>query len=132
MLAMGDDMAELLAEQDRILAMPGRLAWVKLARLNRTAKILRGNTRCSNPGHSGSGSGAAVTRLRALVGRLVVGKPQVLYLVGELPSFVFATAGLARSPRPRSTRRRNLRSWASSVPMRSAARCTSIVPPIRM
>jgi hypothetical protein len=97
--------------------MPGRLAWVKLARLNRTAKILRGNRRCYSPGHSGSGSGAAATRLRALVGRLVVGKPQVLYLVvGELPSFVFATAGLARSPRPRSTRRRSRRYSRETTP----------------
>jgi hypothetical protein len=35
----------LRAEQERILAMPGRAAWVKLARLHRTAKIFRGNAR---------------------------------------------------------------------------------------
>lgn len=45
MPAMADgDMKQLLAEQERILAMPGRLAWAKLARLNRTAKIFRGNS----------------------------------------------------------------------------------------
>jgi hypothetical protein len=42
---MNDDIAQLRAEQARILALPGRLAWVKLARLNRTAKILRGNAK---------------------------------------------------------------------------------------
>jgi hypothetical protein len=42
---MDDDMAQLRAEQARILALPGRVAWVKLARLNRTAKILRGNAK---------------------------------------------------------------------------------------
>jgi hypothetical protein len=38
-----DDLQHLRAEQERILAMPGRLAWAKLARLNRTAKVFRGN-----------------------------------------------------------------------------------------
>lgn len=38
-------MAQLRAEQARILALPGRVAWVKLARLNRTAKIFRGNAK---------------------------------------------------------------------------------------
>jgi hypothetical protein len=42
---MNDDMAQLRAEQKRILALPGRVAWVKLARLNRTAKIVRGNAK---------------------------------------------------------------------------------------
>jgi len=42
---MADDMTQLRAEQARILALPGRVAWVKLARLNRTAKILRGNAK---------------------------------------------------------------------------------------
>jgi hypothetical protein len=42
---MDDDIAQLRAEQDQILALPGRVAWVKLARLNRTAKILRGNAK---------------------------------------------------------------------------------------
>jgi len=40
-----DDVAELRAEQERILAMPGRVASVKLARLHRTAKIFRGNAK---------------------------------------------------------------------------------------
>jgi hypothetical protein len=40
-----DDMAQLQAKRDRILAMPGRVAWVKLARLNRSAKIFRGNAK---------------------------------------------------------------------------------------
>jgi hypothetical protein len=40
---MNDELAKLRAEQDRILAMPGRAAWVKLARLKRTAKIFMGN-----------------------------------------------------------------------------------------
>jgi hypothetical protein len=40
-----DDMAQLRAEQERILALPGRVAWVKLVRLNRTAKISRGNAK---------------------------------------------------------------------------------------
>jgi hypothetical protein len=43
MPAMTDDMEDLRAEQKRIAAMPGRVAWVKLARLSRTAKIFRGN-----------------------------------------------------------------------------------------
>jgi hypothetical protein len=38
-----DDLATLRAEQDRILAMPGRAAWVKLATLARTARIFTGN-----------------------------------------------------------------------------------------
>jgi hypothetical protein len=38
-----DDLQHLRAEQERILAMPGRAAWAKLARLNRTAKVFRGN-----------------------------------------------------------------------------------------
>ena len=42
---MDDDMAQLRAEQARILTLPGRVAWVKLARLNRTAKIFRGNAK---------------------------------------------------------------------------------------
>jgi hypothetical protein len=42
---MTDDMTQLRAEQAWILALPGRVAWVKLARLNRTAKILRGNAK---------------------------------------------------------------------------------------
>ena len=42
---MDADMAQLRAEEARILALPGRVAWVKLARLNRTAKILRGNAK---------------------------------------------------------------------------------------
>ena len=42
---MDDDIAHLQAEQARIEALPGRVAWVKLARLNRTAKILRGNAK---------------------------------------------------------------------------------------
>ena len=42
---MDDDLAQLDAEQTRILALPGRVAWVKLARLNRTAKIFRGNAK---------------------------------------------------------------------------------------
>jgi hypothetical protein len=42
---MDDDMERLRAEQERILAMPGRVAWVKLKRLGRTAKIFRGNAR---------------------------------------------------------------------------------------
>ena len=42
---MADDMTQLRAEQVRILALPGRVAWVKLARLNRTAKIFRGNAK---------------------------------------------------------------------------------------
>jgi hypothetical protein len=42
---MDDDMAQLRTEQARILALPGRVAWVKLARLNRTAKIFRGNAK---------------------------------------------------------------------------------------
>jgi hypothetical protein len=40
-----DDMAQLQAERERILAMPGRVAWVKLKRLGRTAKLFRGNAR---------------------------------------------------------------------------------------
>jgi hypothetical protein len=40
-----DDIKLLRAEQARIMALPGRVAWVKLARLNRTAKILRGNAK---------------------------------------------------------------------------------------
>jgi hypothetical protein len=40
---MGNDMAQLRAEQARILALPGRLAFVKVARLARTAKIFVGN-----------------------------------------------------------------------------------------
>jgi len=43
MPGMSDDMARLLAERKRIMAMPGRVAWVKLARLNRSAKIFRAN-----------------------------------------------------------------------------------------
>ena len=43
MPAMSDELAKLRAEQDRINAMPGRTAWVKLARLSRTAKIFAGN-----------------------------------------------------------------------------------------
>jgi hypothetical protein len=38
-----DDLQHLRAEQERILAMPGRAAWAKLARLSRTAKVFRGN-----------------------------------------------------------------------------------------
>jgi hypothetical protein len=38
-----DDLAKLRAEQDRILALPGRAAWVKLATLRRTARIFTGN-----------------------------------------------------------------------------------------
>jgi hypothetical protein len=38
-----NDMEQLLAEQERILAMPGREAWVKLERLSRTARIFAGN-----------------------------------------------------------------------------------------
>jgi hypothetical protein len=45
MLAMSDDMDELRAEQERILAMPGRVACVKLQYLNRTAKIFAGNAK---------------------------------------------------------------------------------------
>jgi hypothetical protein len=41
MPGMDDEIARLRAEQ--ILAMPGRMAWVKLARLSRTAKIFTGN-----------------------------------------------------------------------------------------
>jgi hypothetical protein len=40
-----DDMAELRAEQERILAMPGRVASVELARVHRTARIFRGNAK---------------------------------------------------------------------------------------
>jgi hypothetical protein len=42
---MADDIAQLRAEQARILALPGRVAWIKLARLNRTAKIFRGDAK---------------------------------------------------------------------------------------
>ena len=42
---MDDDLAQLRAEEERILALPGRVAWVKLARLNRTATIFRGNAK---------------------------------------------------------------------------------------
>lgn len=42
---MADDLAQLRTEQARILALPGRVAWIKLARLNRTAKIFRGNAK---------------------------------------------------------------------------------------
>jgi hypothetical protein len=42
---MGNDLARLRAEQEWILALPGRVAWVKLARLNRSAKIYRGNAK---------------------------------------------------------------------------------------
>lgn len=38
-----DELTRLRAERDRILAMPGRAAWVKLARLRRTARIFGGN-----------------------------------------------------------------------------------------
>jgi hypothetical protein len=40
---MSDDMENLLAEEERIAAMPGQIAWAKLARLNRIRKIFRGN-----------------------------------------------------------------------------------------
>jgi hypothetical protein len=38
-----DDMKQAQAEQERILALPGRAAWVKLERLSRTARIFAGN-----------------------------------------------------------------------------------------
>jgi len=40
-----DDKAQLEAEQERILAMPGRVAWAKLTRLRRTQKIIHGNAK---------------------------------------------------------------------------------------
>jgi hypothetical protein len=38
-----DERRQLEAEQERILAMPGRVPWTKLKRLSRTAKIFAGN-----------------------------------------------------------------------------------------
>jgi hypothetical protein len=38
-----DSLAQLRAEQERILAMPGRIAWAKIALLSRPGKIFVGN-----------------------------------------------------------------------------------------
>jgi hypothetical protein len=43
MSAMSDDMDDLRAEQKRIASIPGRVAFVKLTRLSRTAKVFVGN-----------------------------------------------------------------------------------------